>query len=741
MANNSDRYEYFRFPLIPTLLSGIFLILMIRAYWEPTFYPSQIQSAEQSFLKNYSVWGPILKYGFERLKSGELPHWDPYLLCGHPYLIEYRTGLFQPLNLFFYLLNFSEAYQITILIGMFLLGISFIIWGRIWNVDFLALIPGAIALTFSGFVVWAQGSITYLNGCVWLSLLMSSELIFLEARNIRSAIVLLIIWCILILSGSIECILTGVVFMLIIPPLLNRLYKSPRSIRLSSWFTVVLITILGIAITSFYWLPSLMWVITEGHGNVLQWLSLESAPSYPPFPTSIKDTLLQLVQPLTNSQTQTPPIFFLGLIPLTMLFPAFFDRESRKPALFQLLMIALCICSYYIDPRIGKSLRTGGSIIFIQSILLLFSLGYNRTFLKGSDITSPYIWGSLLTLLVLSAIMIFYGNIWAKGILIVFVIVMLPLALLRFRWAKIVGCIIISLIIFLELFYPLRSFLPVSYVSAINTIDIKTKSLLELKNFTAGSRIYVQNTDEQNLIWSENLGIYLKLLTANGKWELLPDANKRWLQSIKHTDDENELNLPILTASGIRWICSERKEHTNIPISDNTWRTIEKFPHITIKENPKSLPQAFIVSDVRVEENIENVINQILNNEIDLLNTCLTNEELSVHISKESKSVVKSCIVDFISPEHIEVDIPSPNEGFLVLLDSYASGWKSYVNGKETKVYRTNGIFKGVCIPPETKKVYFIYNTPGWKQGWISTTISFIITLILLRVLRQKLNL
>ncbi|MCX8063578.1 MAG: YfhO family protein [Candidatus Hydrogenedentes bacterium] len=736
MANNSDKYEYFRFPLLPTLFSGIFLILILRLYWEPSIYLGQPLEGSERFLKHYSVWGPIFKYGVERVKSGEFPHWNPYQLCGHPYLIEPRTGLFQPLNLFFYFFNFAEAYQMTVLLGMFLLGISFIIWGRVWGVNFLALIPGSIALIFSGFTVWAQLSLTFLNGCIWLSLLTSSVLISLELRSIRSFVVLLVSWCMLILSGSFECILAGAGFTVVIPLLLRKLYFSPREKKVYPFFVIFIILVLGIGITAFSWLPSLIWVLTEGDKNVMRWLSLESIPINQSFPSSLNTVLYQLIYPITNSDTNSVPIFYLGLIPLTVLIPAFFDRESRKSAFYLLIIIGLCISLYYLDLRIARSLRIGSSIILIQSFLLLFSIGYNRTFLKGSDITSPYIWGSILTLVVSSILIIFFGNIWAKGILSIYLFTMLILSLLRFNWLKAVGCIITSLIIFLELFYPLRQSIPISYTSTIKLIESKSTTIRDLKNFTAIGRTYLRNVDEQTIFCSENIGMDVKWQLVNGKWEFTSERHKRWLQAM---GSNTELNLPLLTASGVRWVCNEKRKGEKSITSEEGWRPIEKFPNIELRENPQFLPRAYIVSNLKKEENFESLLNNILNKEVDLSNICIIEEGLP-NIGQGESSYESSAIVDEISPEHVVVNVSAPKDSFLVLLDTYAMGWKSKIDGVDTKLYRTNGIFRGVIAPEGSHKIEFYYNTPGWRESWIFSGAVLIFSTILLRTLRRRLQ-
>lgn len=47
--------------------------------------------------------------------------------------------------------------------------------------------------------------------------------------------------------------------------------------------------------------------------------------------------------------------------------------------------------------------------------------------------------------------------------------------------------------------------------------------------------------------------------------------------------------------------------------------------------------------------------------------------------------------------------------GFLVLADQYFPGWKAFIDGKETDVYRVNGILRGVVVPGGAHRIEFVY--------------------------------
>ena len=47
---------------------------------------------------------PYRAYAGEVIRSGQLPHWNPYLFYGAPFLANIQTAVFYPLNALFYLL-------------------------------------------------------------------------------------------------------------------------------------------------------------------------------------------------------------------------------------------------------------------------------------------------------------------------------------------------------------------------------------------------------------------------------------------------------------------------------------------------------------------------------------------------------------------------------------------------------------------------------------------------------------
>ena len=56
---------------------------------------------------------PYRAYAGEVIRSGQLPHWNPYLFYGVPFLANIQTAVFYPLNALFYLLEPTDCPELV----------------------------------------------------------------------------------------------------------------------------------------------------------------------------------------------------------------------------------------------------------------------------------------------------------------------------------------------------------------------------------------------------------------------------------------------------------------------------------------------------------------------------------------------------------------------------------------------------------------------------------------------------
>ncbi len=76
------------------------------------------------------------------------------------------------------------------------------------------------------------------------------------------------------------------------------------------------------------------------------------------------------------------------------------------------------------------------------------------------------------------------------------------------------------------------------------------------------------------------------------------------------------------------------------------------------------------------------------------------------------------------SQRDIEIEATSSNGGFLVLTDTFYPGWKVFIDGKESKIYHANYIFRAVEIPKGNHIVKFEYKPFFYAVGKIVSMFS-----------------
>lgn len=115
---------------------------------------------------------PNTVYTMSSLKSGELPHWTPYVFGGMPYLADMQTGIFYPPNWILFLLQTvmepgGGAFIWFILLHILVFGLGIFFLARAFNFSVLIALYTAVALMFCGFISTHVIHIIFLYVIAW----------------------------------------------------------------------------------------------------------------------------------------------------------------------------------------------------------------------------------------------------------------------------------------------------------------------------------------------------------------------------------------------------------------------------------------------------------------------------------------------------------------------------------------------------------------------------------------------
>jgi len=150
------------------------------------------------------------------------------------------------------------------------------------------------------------------------------------------------------------------------------------------------------------------------------------------------------------------------------------------------------------------------------------------------------------------------------------------------------------------------------------------------------------------------------------------------------------------------------------------------------------LPRAYFVNQVAKKSGLE-IINMVKNMQFDPAYIAFTEEEVAGIEAPDSSAYVR---IEKFDDEFIQLDVNASGNNFLFLGDTYMTGetdyklfkvhtgWKAFIDGKETKIYRANHGFRGIVIPKGSHKIEFTYLPESFViSKYLSLTFSSIILL------------
>ena len=87
---------------------------------------------------------------------------------------------------------------------------------------------------------------------------------------------------------------------------------------------------------------------------------------------------------------------------------------------------------------------------------------------------------------------------------------------------------------------------------------------------------------------------------------------------------------------------------------------------------------------------------------------------------------------------YVDITVNCNEDSYLIFSDTYYPSWHAYIDGIETKIYKTNGIFKGIYLSKGDHFIRFRFLPDNFIIGAIVSGISFFIIIILLSIPRVK---
>jgi hypothetical protein len=748
-----------------TVLGSVMILLAVLTYWT-IFFSSRLPGGDMS--DTVSQGYPFFSYTESRISQGELPLWNPYILCGIPFYESFSSPVFYPLRGLPILLFGSEAavrflFPVHLVLAgifawMFLKSTGVSRWGALVGASAYASGSWANTLFYAGhgskIICWA-----------WLPLLMWSVVKWSQSRDTRYIALGAIAVGMQGLASHPQMILysAGIAFVLAV-----FMWKKPLAGSIAGNLGgLAAIILLGGALAAVQLYPGYRF---SSHTSRGEDLSLETASSFSLAPeeslTMMLPGMFGMRHGFTDSMVGGIPVYFgrMGLrLSSEFIGVAYFvlglaglilgKNRKTKAALVTLVIVGTVVSwggytpvfsvLYRVIP-IFRKLRAPHMAAFVTTscVALASGMGFDALFTakQGSKLKKAKIF--------LAA---------ASGLFLVFLLVAGPVsqALQSSWWTRNgvsdlsgFGTVVARRASLLSADF-LRGFLVTGLVSAmafsagkyrcrpwVFAVLILVISSVELVPFNRSFQVYLPATTIESLYPDAPL---LREMAGDGR--VFPGGNDLIPLEIRSVYGYHAAKpaatdrLMALVRTASPWVL--RQTGMTAYAASEGAATWEQFRPVLAEgipgypENP--MPRAFIPESVvpgSVEQGYEAVESGLVPESVSIVTDAAV----------ELTGVTGTADILIDLPELVQIETSSSADGFLVLADSWYPEWKVTVDGNPVSLYRANGWMRGVEIPQGRHTVEFAYSNGNVVLGGIISTsaLLFIVILFLFSVIRRK---
>ncbi|MFH1563152.1 MAG: YfhO family protein [Nitrospirota bacterium] len=724
---------------------------------------------------------PLYQYGVSSLNDGIIPFWNPYNYSGMPFLALIQLAIFYPLSIILYLFPFIFSIKLFIVTHYLLAGVFTYLLMRHWNLDTYSALISSITYTFSGYLLSCVDLTNTLISATWIP-----AIFFLYSKALKSGFGVrgswfgFTVWTgvalgIQLLGGD------PVVFYitLIVLFLFTCLHFS-----LNSFFKYILAVTVSLGLTLFQTVP--FWELTSlsvrAKGVGLWEASTWSLSKY---------EVLNLICPFfTNAnhlgQQQFFESLYPGILPLFLALIAIttsvFLKNYRKIVIFWgVIFISFIILSLGKDLVVYKFLYTHLPLfnmirypiksfcIVNLSISILAGFGF-KFLLDNLRQKSRFIF--LFPSFILIGICIFCWLFTWIGDKAFFLFKIVDKPLYNYFYCPLTGVFLLFLISFLicvgrKIKLWTFSFAAIMLVifdliifsGEINQVIDQNRYVCIpetakfIKKCGGISRFILEPTTEERYrqikttfivekvfknmqsVLAPNTGLYYFLFDAYG-YEAIPI--KDYDRFIYYVRSENlSKTLKLISMINVKHIISEE------PILEKgiklTCLIEDNHRIIRIYENQDVLPRAYLVPDAMVVKSRKEAFKALTSSSFDPRKKVILEEKSEIRnpqspISNSQFTIHNSqfTIIKY-QPNKVIITASSPIDCLLFLSDTYYPGWKAYIDGQETKIYRANYIFRAIKFPAGSHQVEFVYSPMSFKVGLLGSLLTLIILVIVMR--------
>ncbi len=198
---------------------------------------------------------PERTFANKMLAKQLIPLWNPYIFAGTPFLADFQSGIFYPLNILYFFLPQIFAWEILLFIQPLMALFFMYLFLSLFRLSKPAIWLGAISFGFSGFMtVWSQEHVAAGQAALWIPLVFFGIEGYLKNRKLWYYLIAIIALACSIFGGFIQ-----ITFYILALSFLYGLFRI-RTLKLPFFqytFRIIGIYLLSVCVSAIQLLPSI----------------------------------------------------------------------------------------------------------------------------------------------------------------------------------------------------------------------------------------------------------------------------------------------------------------------------------------------------------------------------------------------------------------------------------------------------------------------------------------------------
>jgi len=224
------------------------------------------------------------------------------------------------------------------------------------------------------------------------------------------------------------------------------------------------------------------------------------------------------------------------------------------------------------------------------------------------------------------------------------------------------------------------------YVSAIESLN--DKSVFRILNLK-------QDGSPGSVQQNSNYNAYFLLQDLYGYSGIKPRAYQDYMDILG-----SPANATLWRMANVKYLILDN------PVSMAGLNPVYSGNKTFVYQNSDALPRAYFVNSLEKATAIE-ILNKVKNNQFDPKEIAFV-EDADLQADKPDSTTFVQ--IEKYGDENIYLNVKASGNNFLFLGDTYVGkGWKAYVDGNETNIYRANHNFRGIIVPAGEHKIHFEY--------------------------------